>query len=280
MAVIRRPMVSQSTKRTSGPSPHLPFHQQEPTLSIQGMHIGIVDTAEEFARRAADIVCALARAKPDAALGLASGNTPLGLYDELARRVREGETDFSGVTAFAIDELHGVRRDHPATNASYFRQHLTRRVPLRAFHVMDGETEQPEAECERFRRLIDEAGGLDLVVLGIGVNGHLAFNEPGSRFDSRARRVALQQTTLEAYARLFRPPEEPPTFGLTLGIADLLAARAALLLASGADKAAAVAGALKGPVTEALPASALQRHPDLAVLLDREAAARLAHAPS
>lgn len=230
---------------------------------------------EEFAGRAADIVCAPVRERPAAVLGLPSGNTPLGLYAELARRVAEGKADFDGATAFAIDEFHGAPPDHPGTNAGYFRKHLTSRVRLREFHLLSSDAEQPEAECERFRSLIEEAGGLDLVVLGIGRNGHIGFNEPGSPFDSTARRVALTDTSREAYAPVFGSLDETPAFGLTLGIADLLAARGALLLAKGVEKATAVAQALEGPVTEALPASALQRHPALTVLLDEDAASGL-----
>jgi glucosamine-6-phosphate deaminase len=244
------------------------------------MRVEVVATREEFARRAADVVCATARARPRAAVGLASGKTPLGLYAELARRVRADEADLSDVTAFAIDELYGVPPDHPATNAAYFRRELAEHVPLRALHVMDSETPDPGVECARFCRLIDDAGGLDLIVAGIGTNGHLAFNEPGSPFDSRARKVALEPPSREPYVALFGSLAATPAFGLTLGIADLLAARRALLLASDTEKAEAIARVLEGPVTEALPASALQRHPDLIVVLDREAAARLRQAPS
>ena len=242
------------------------------------MRVDVV-TEEEFASRAADIVCAAVRERPDAVLGLPSGSTPVDLYAELAGRVAAGTADFSRATGFAIDELHGVPASHPATNAAYFREHLTDRVPLRALHILSSEAGEPEAECERFQRLIDEAGGLDLVVLGIGRNGHIAFNEPGSPFDSRTRRVALTEESRRPYARPFGSLEATPAFGLTLGIAGLLAARDALLLGRGAEKAAIVAKALEGPVTEAVPASALQRHPKLTVLLDRVAAGRLRRRP-
>jgi glucosamine-6-phosphate deaminase len=242
------------------------------------MNVTIV-AEEEFAGRAAGIICAAVLEQPAAVIGLPSGSTPLGLYDELARRVVEGDADFSRVTVFAIDELHGVPADYPATNASYFRERLTTRVRLGAFHLLSSETEEPEADCERFGHLLDEAGGLDLVVLGIGRNGHIAFNEPGSAFASRARRLALTETSRRMYVPYFDSLEEAPAFGLTLGIADLLAARKALLIANGPEKATPVAQALEGPVTEALPASALQRHPALTVLLDRDAASELRAKP-
>jgi glucosamine-6-phosphate deaminase len=238
------------------------------------MRIEVAGSARGFAAKAADAVCAAVREKASAVLGLASGRTPIRMYGDLARRVQAGEADLARATAFAIDELYGVPRDHPATNASYFRTHLAG-VPLRALHVMDSAAPDPGAECARFARLLHDAGGLDLAVLGIGVNGHLAFNEPGSPFDSRARNVALERSTREPYAAHFGSPEATPAFGLTLGMTELLAARRILLLASGGEKARVVAQALRGPVTEALPASALQRHADVMVLLDRDAAAEL-----
>lgn len=242
------------------------------------MRIQVAASTDDLARRAADIVCATVRDKPRVVLGLATGKTPLGMYAELSRRVAAGDVDLRGVTAFAIDELHSVPRDHPATNALYFARELS--LPFAALHIMDSEARDPQAECDRTRELIARAGGLDLVVLGIGRNGHLAFNEPGSAFDSRARRVALAQSTREQYVPYFGSLEETPAFGLTLGLAELLAAREALLLAIGTDKAEIVARALEGPISEDVPASALQRHPNTTALLDPAAAARLRHVTS
>lgn len=239
------------------------------------MRVHIVATGEEFDHKAAGVFCAAVRERPAAAIGLPSGRTPLGMYAELARRIEEEGADFSRAAAFAIDELHGIRANHPATNSSYFGEHLTKQLTLRAFHVLDCESEEPEAECERFARLIEDAGGLDLVVLGVGVNGHIAFNEPDSSFSSHARKVVLDETTRQLYAQHFGSAREAPAFGLTLGIADVLAARRVLLLASGVDKAEVIAQALEGPIREALPASALQRHQKLTVILDREAASGL-----
>jgi len=242
------------------------------------MRIELAASADDLSRQAADMLGAIVRDKPGAVLGLATGKTPLGLYAELSRRVAAGDIDLRGVTAFAIDELHGVPRDHPATNASYFARELS--LPLAALHIMNSEAPDPQAECDRVRELIERAGDLDLVVLGIGRNGHLAFNEPGSAFDSRARKVALEQSTREQYAPYFGSLEQTPAVGLTLGMADLLAARKALLLATGAEKAEIVARALEGPVSDEVPASALQRHPSATALLDPAAAARLRHVAS
>ena len=243
------------------------------------MRCEVADGPDALAQRAADAVCRAVERKPEAVLGLASGATPLALYAELSARIAAGDADFRNVTAFAVDELHGVPRGHPATNASYFARHLAG-VPLRALHILDSEAADPVAECARFRRLIEAAGGIDLVVLGIGANGHIAFNEPGRPFDARAGRVALAETTRRVYAAAFGSFEATPAFGLTLGLADIVSARAVLLLAGGAEKAEAVALALKGPVTEQIPASILQKHAGLTVLLDREAASRLSSVAS
>ncbi|MEX2159215.1 MAG: glucosamine-6-phosphate deaminase [Dehalococcoidia bacterium] len=237
------------------------------------MRIEIVDV-EQFASAAAGVLCETVRARPQAVLGLPSGHTPTGMYRELGRRVAAGEIDVSGARGFAIDELYGVPNAHPATNATYFRERVDPALSLHKL-VMDSATPDWEVECARFVSQIAEAGGLDLAVLGIGRNGHLAFNEPGSAFDSVARRVALTRASREAYAAAFGSLESTPAYGLTLGLADLMAARSVLLLAGGASKAGPVALALEGPVTEDVPASVLQRHADVTVLLDREAAANL-----
>jgi len=239
------------------------------------MRCEVSDGPDALARRAADLVCRAVERTPDAVLGLASGATPLHLYAELAARVQTGRAGLHGATAFAVDEFYGVPRDHPATNASYFARHLAG-LPLRALHVLDSQAADPGAECARFRRLIEASGGFDLIVLGISANGHIAFNEPGSPFDSRAGRVVLAESTRRVYAPAFGSLEATPTFGLTLGVADLVSTREVLLLASGDDKAGVVARTLEGPVTEQVPASILQKHAGLTVLLDRAASARLA----
>ncbi len=233
----------------------------------------IAMSEEQFARMAADVLGEVVEQHPDAAVALPSGTTPLALYDELARRVEEGRIDLSAVAVFAIDELYGVPPVHPATNATYFREHLG--FPVRALHVMASEAPDPDLECARFVRLIEDAGGLELAVVGIGANGHVAFNEPGAPFDSPARLVELTDASRAPYVEAFGSLEATPSRGLTLGIADLRAARRVMLLALGADKAEVVSQALEGAVTEALPASVLRRHPNLTVVLDQPAASRL-----
>jgi glucosamine-6-phosphate deaminase len=238
------------------------------------VQIEIADQAD-FGPRAADLVIDAIARKPEAVVGLPTGRTPLPLYAELRRGISAGKVDLSAARFFAIDELHGVPSDHPATNASYF----ARELPGLAVAVMDSSAPDGDAECGRFVAQIERAGDLDLAIVGIGVNGHLAFNEPGSPFDSAARRVRLERPTREAYADAFGSFDATPAYGLTLGMSDLLSARQILLLASGAAKAAIVARALEGPVTIDIPASALQQHANVIVLLDREASADLSVSP-
>lgn len=233
--------------------------------------------ADEVAAGAADVVCDVVAANPRGVLGLATGRTPVGMYAELTRCAAAGKVYFEHVMAFAIDELYGVPPEHPGTNASYLAKHAP--VPMRV-HVMNSAPADDAAECARFASMIERAGGLDLVIVGIGINGHLAFNEPGSSFDSRVRRVRLEPSTRAAYAEAFGSFDAVPEFGLTLGMHDLLSARRVLLLANGTEKASIVARALEGPVTVDVPASGLQQHTDVRVVLDEEAASGLRQNPS
>lgn len=237
------------------------------------MRVVIVETPETLAVAAADLVASVVRARPDAVIGLPSGETPLGLYRELARRVQGRELDLSGVTAFAVDEFYGVPAGSPGTNAAYFASHLA--FPLRALHVPRSDAPDPDGECARFSALLRELGPPDLTVLGIGTNGHIAFNEPGAAFDSRVRLVSLTEESRRAHADAFGRIDRVPRAGLTIGIADILEARRVMLLASGSAKAAILARALRGPETPDVPASALRRHPALTVIADRAAAAAL-----
>ncbi len=237
------------------------------------MRVVIVESPGTLAVAAADVVASVVRARPDAVIGLPSGETPLGMYRELARRVDAGELDLSHVTAFAVDEFYGVPAGSPGTNAAYFATHV--QFPLHALHVPRSDAPDPDGESARFAALLREIGPPDLVVLGIGTNGHIAFNEPGAPFDSRVRPVHLTEESRRAHTDAFGDLDRVPRAGLTIGIADILDARRVLLLASGSAKAPIVARALRGPATAEVPASALRSHPALTVIVDRAAAAEL-----
>jgi glucosamine-6-phosphate deaminase len=238
--------------------------------------VWILESAEAVAVKAADVCTELIRAKPDARLGLAAGATPQALYAELIRRNRLGRLSFGRVETFNLDEYLGVGPQHPRSFRRAMRESLFGQVDIDPanIHLPAGDSTDPVAEAAAYEALIEARGGIDLQILGIGRNGHIGFNEPGSSLASRTRVAALSPATLRDN-RLGRPDFEPPIRAITMGIGTILEARALLVLATGAAKAAAVAAALEGPLAASCPASAIQVHPDATVLLDAAAAADL-----
>ena len=237
------------------------------------MRIEIVAGEEALAARAADIIRDAVRAKPAVLLGLPTGNTPIRAYRELERRVAAGEADFSHADIYAIDEFADATRATPGTNSVFYRRYL--KLGQRALHCPNPSAHDADEHIRAFADAIRRAGGLDLCVLGIGTNGHIAFNEPGSSRDSRARVVDLAPASREAHAAAFGSLDRVPQRGMTLGVADLLEARAILVLAAGARKATIVRLAIEGPQTADVPSSWLQQHADVTWLLDEAAAAEL-----
>jgi glucosamine-6-phosphate deaminase len=246
------------------------------------MEVLVLPTSADVARRAAEVVLeGLAEARgAGPVLGLATGSSPLGLYAELAGAVRAGRLDLSAATGFALDEYVGLPAGHPQT----YREVLLREVcaplglPPERLHVPDGSgrTEQElVAAAAEYERLITEAGGVDVQILGIGANGHLGFNEPGSSLSSRTRVKRLSDRTRHDNARFFDGIDDVPTHCVTQGLGTVLDARRLVLVASGPAKAAAVAAALEGPLSASCPASVLQWHPDATAVLDEAAAAQL-----
>lgn len=238
----------------------------------------IVPSTEEAGALVADEIIALIAAKPSAVLGLATGSTPLPVYRALASR--RDEMDLSSVSAFALDEYVGL----PVTHAESYRSVITREVveplglkPSRV-HVPNGALETIEHAGDDYEAAIEEAGGIDLQILGIGTDGHIGFNEPGSSFASRTRVKTLTAQTRRDNARFFASEDEVPMHCITQGLGTIQNARHLVLLAFGAGKARAIAGAVEGPVTASLPGSALQLHRRATVIVDEEAAAELTNA--
>lgn len=240
--------------------------------------VWIAPDAADAARRVADEIEALTRRAEAPVLGLATGSTPLGVYRELARRAARG-VDFGGLTTFNLDEYVGLAPDHPASFRAYVERHVVRPLGLDPTRVhlppSDVDGSRADEAAAAYEQAIRAAGGIDLLLLGIGTNGHLAFNEPGSARDSRTRVVELAPETRAANARDFPPGEEVPRRAITMGIATILEARALRVLAFGAHKAPVVARALEGPVGAQTPASFVRGHPDLRILLDPAAAGLL-----
>lgn len=240
------------------------------------MNVRVFNTAEEASRQAALLIDQAVRKNPACVLGLATGSTPLTVYREMIRACRAG-TDYSRVTTFNLDEYCGVAAHHPHAYRTFMDTHLFSglNIPPANTHVPDGLTVLAEACCHAYEEEIRVAGGIDIQLLGIGSNGHIGFNEPGSALDSRTRRVTLATQTIRDNARFFNTPDEVPRFAISMGIGTILEARQCLLLGFGEKKAQAVRAALEGPVTPDSPASALQSHPDVLVFLDTAAAAAL-----
>ncbi len=239
------------------------------------MRIRVFDSEKEASGAVADRVSEAIRSKPELVLGLPTGRTPLGLYRELVARSRRGELDFSRVRTFNLDEFSGVDAEDPGSFRAFMERHLFRDVALspERIHFLDGKAPDPEAECARYEARLRELGGLDLLVLGLGVNGHIAFNEPGDALQAGTHVVKLTKESRIANAPLFGDdPMKVPLQALTMGMASILQARALVLMAFGASKADAVRGMLHGPVTPRLPASFLQLHGNVEVVLDRAAA--------
>jgi glucosamine-6-phosphate deaminase len=242
------------------------------------LRVEVLSDYAALSERAAGLVAELVRRQPDAVLGLPTGATPEGMYAALAR----SGVSFARARTFNLDEYLGLPPDHPQSYRTWIREHFLRFVdlPPEAAHVPDGAAADPDAECERYEAAIRRAGGLDLVILGLGVNGHIGFNEPGTPWDSRTHRVVLSEATRRHNARFFRSPEEVPREAITMGIATILEARRVLLLASGRRKAEIVRRVLTEPPSPAVPATALHSHPRVTVLLDRAAASRLTPGPT
>jgi glucosamine-6-phosphate deaminase len=247
--------------------PHAPL----PTFVVRDPRDAALALADQLATL-------LARDEPSV-LGLATGHTPILTYRELVERVQAGELSFAHATSFNLDEYTGLASDHPASFRSFMRRQLFEAVdfaPERC-HLPDGSVAEAEreAECARYEALISAAGGIDLQLLGIGRNGHIGFNEPGSARDSRTRCVELSASTREANHADFPVGEEVPRTALTMGIGTILEARKLRVLAFGEHKAEIIAQVLGGPVCESVPASFLREHDDVELWIDEAAASAL-----
>jgi glucosamine-6-phosphate deaminase len=241
------------------------------------MQLFIEPDPAAWARTAAAEVAGQVRVRPGSALGLATGNTTGPLYGALIDLVQRGELDLSAVTTFTLDEYVGLARDHRATCWTRLQTELYSMVAIPAAQVNHPDTGAAdlEAECRAYERRIVRAGGIDLQLLGIGENGHVGFNEPGTPFGSRTHVAEITAVSMSVRQGSFTAGERQPHQGLTLGLKTIMQARKVLLLAWGGHKRAIVARALEGPVTPEVPASVLQLHPNLMVILDEAAAGDL-----
>ncbi|TNB71518.1 glucosamine-6-phosphate deaminase [Arthrobacter sp. BB-1] len=241
------------------------------------MEVVILNGSKQIGKLAADAIEELLRRKPGAVLGLATGSSPLPVYDELAARHGRDGLDFSRAQGFALDEYVGLPAGHPESYREVIRREFTSRVNVAPenVHSPDGTATDIPAACLAYEEAIAAAGGIDLQLLGVGTDGHIAFNEPGSSFASRTRIKSLIEQTRRDNARFFSSLAEVPHHVLTQGLGTIMDARHVILLATGARKAQAVRDFVEGPVSAICPASILQFHPHATVLLDEAAASAL-----
>lgn len=243
------------------------------------MRVIIEKDAETACISASRIISDQIRSKPYSVLGLATGGTPTRCYQELIRQARNGEIDFSRIRSFNLDEYIGLPEEHPESYHAFMKAQLFDHVniPEDQWHVPKGMATNLVVECERYEEAVSAAGGIDLQLLGLGRDGHIGFNEPGSSLASRTRVKHLTTQTIADNARFFGSAAQVPRLAITMGVGTILDARHCVMLATGTGKAEAVAAMIEGPITASVPASALQLHRKVTVLLDQEAAILLKH---
>ncbi|MEE2641651.1 MAG: glucosamine-6-phosphate deaminase [Planctomycetota bacterium] len=241
------------------------------------MRIIIEKDPESASKRASEFLVQLIRQKPDCVLGLATGSTPLAIYSELIEKRKAGEIDFSQVTTFNLDEYVGLSPADPHSYRYFMQENLFSHIniPPENTHVPDGRALDFENYCQQYEKKIEDAGGIDLQLLGIGTDGHIAFNEPGSSLGSRTRLKTLTSETIRDNSRFFGGLEKVPRLAVTMGVGTILETRKCVLVAFGENKAHAISQAVEGPVTAQVTASALQLHPDVTVVIDEDAARHL-----
>lgn len=228
---------------------------------------------EDFVQTGASLIVSLLQSNPKAVLGLATGSSPVGVYARLIEMHRKGLVSFSKATSFNLDEYIGLPVNHPQSYRSFMNEQLFNHIDINPdqTHIPNGNAADMEAECLAYDKKLDEYGPVDLQILGIGSNGHIGFNEPDASLNSKTHVVELLEDTREANARFFDSLEDVPRQAITMGIGSILKAKQILLLARGASKAEAIRNAVEGPITTQCPASLLQSHPNVIVLVDEEA---------
>lgn len=247
------------------------------SLSHRTIKIEIFEDEQAVAQMAASLLATQIAAKLTSVLLLPTGRTPLLMYDCLVDLVKQSRLNLSRVKSFNLDEFYGIAPEHPGSYHQYMQKMLfgPAAMPAANTQMLNGAASDPVRECAEYEAKIQATGGVDVAVLGIGANGHIGFNEPGSSFDSRTHQVSIRSETRSANAFLFNDNlQAVPETALTVGIATIMDAQRILLLATGQGKASAIAAMLNGPVTEMLPASCLQNHPDVTLLLDKSAASQ------
>lgn len=241
------------------------------------MKIIVCESYDEMSLKGAEIVKEQVDSKPDCILGLATGSTPVGLYNCLAEMNKKGDVDFSEVTSFNLDEYYPISPENDQSYRYFMNQNLFSKIniDITKTHVPNGMAEDPEKACKEYDESILAAGGIDLQILGIGQNGHIAFNEPDDELYEGTHLTGLTESTIKANARFFEKEEDVPTKAVTMGIASIMRARKIIILANGPAKREIVKKLINGGITTNIPASILKVHPDVTLICDRDACPEL-----
>lgn len=228
---------------------------------------------KDLSRKAANVISAQVILKPDSVLGLATGSSPIGTYEQLVSWYNKGDIDFSMVKTVNLDEYRGLPKSDPQSYDYFMHEHFFDHVNIKPenIHLPDGMASDPDAECARYDRLVKRLGGVDLQLLGCGRNGHIGFNEPADCFAKGTHVVGLTDSTIEANKRFFASADDVPRQALSMGIQTIMQARRILIVISGEDKAEAVKNGFFGPITPQVPASILQLHPNVVAIVDEAA---------
>lgn len=241
------------------------------------MRIIVADDYNEMSKKAANIVASQLILNPDSVLGFATGSTPLGMYRYLVKSFQNGHIDFDKAKTFNLDEYYGLGKEDSQSYYYYMYENLFKHINLNSsqINIPNGMAEDIHKECFEYEKSIYKCGGIDLQVLGIGRNGHIGFNEPDIKFEATTHMVILDEQTIKDNSRFFSSIEEVPTKAISMGIKTIMHARKIILLANGIEKAEAIYSAVCGKITPGLPASVLQLHPDVVLIIDKEAASKL-----
>lgn len=237
------------------------------------MRVIVCENYEQVSKEAAKIIAAQVHLKPNCVLGLATGSTPVGAYNELVDMYKKGEIDFKDVKTFNLDEYYPIKRSNDQSYYYFMHDNLFNyiNIPEESIHVLNGEVSDPEKECKDYEKCIESHGGIDLQLLGIGRNGHIAFNEPDENLVADTHVTALTDDTIDANSRFFADIKDVPTKSLTMGMASIMKARKILILINGAGKHQALKKLLSGEISTMCPATMLNMHSDVVVICDKEA---------
>lgn len=228
---------------------------------------------KDMSRKAANIISAQIILKNDSVLGLATGSTPIGIYDQLVEWYIKGDLDFSEITSVNLDEYKGLGINDDQSYAYFMNKHFFSRINIKSdsYYLPNGLNKESEEECKRYEKLINSLGGIDLQLLGLGHNGHIGFNEPSEEFDANVHLVNLTDDTINANKRFFEKIEDVPTQAYTMGVGTILRAKKILLVVSGKDKAKALNAVVNGPISPKCPGSVLRLHSDVIIVADNDA---------